>query len=278
MEVVFWSSQRSIRLPIEKAGFLYPTLRQGFGLRQKRQPCQQPHETHLANICPASYAHDNDSYLHTPRLARNNFDFSLSLVIVLGQYWRLVYEICVFLVDTWLLPMESRVHSILAVNILFFSITWITVSLRAYVRTVLLKSFGLDDSLMVATLVLFTGYLICQLGGLVHGTGRHVADLEPDQIMIALRVRYARTHSIDIYMQISYSCAHSSFGGAVNSSTFLAAVFSRLQLAAFSFELLSLEFTSGLSALSSSPQPYLARFTFSWLSFSVACLLNGGPL
>lgn len=84
--------------------------------------------------------------------------------------------------------MESKVHAILAVNILFFTITWITVSLRIYVRAGLLKSFGLDDILMVVTLLLFTAYLICQLGGLAHGTGRHMVDLEPDQARIALEV------------------------------------------------------------------------------------------
>ena len=92
----------------------------------------------------------------------------------------------------WLIPglcsMESRAPSILAVNILFFVLTWIAVLLRVYVRASMLSSFGVDDGLMVITLLFFTSYLICQLGGLAHGTGRHMSDLAPAQALIALRV------------------------------------------------------------------------------------------
>ncbi|THY35199.1 hypothetical protein D6D01_01535 [Aureobasidium pullulans] len=39
-------------------------------------------------------------------------------------------------------------------------------------RARLLKQVGWDDGAMLATLLLFTGYLICQLGSLAHGNGR----------------------------------------------------------------------------------------------------------
>lgn len=75
----------------------------------------------------------------------------------------------------------------LAINIAFFSLVWIIMGLRTYTRAYLIKSFGRDDWCMLIALLLFTGYLICQLGGLTYGTGRHDKDLEPINIMRALR-------------------------------------------------------------------------------------------
>lgn len=47
--------------------------------------------------------------------------------------------------------MEDRSGQVLAVNILFFVLSWLTVSLRVYVRAGMLKSFGIDDWLMVVS-------------------------------------------------------------------------------------------------------------------------------
>ncbi|PQE19317.1 integral membrane protein [Rutstroemia sp. NJR-2017a BVV2] len=95
--------------------------------------------------------------------------------------------------------MVTKVPQILSVNILFFTISWLAVLLRVYVRGFLRPSWGTDDWLMLATQVLFpiylqsrdrqnsltytpqafyTAYLSCQLGGLANGTGRHIYDLE----------------------------------------------------------------------------------------------------
>lgn len=49
--------------------------------------------------------------------------------------------------------MEDRSQQVLAVAILFFILSWLTVLLRIYVRAGMLKSFGLDDWLMVTTQV-----------------------------------------------------------------------------------------------------------------------------
>lgn len=54
----------------------------------------------------------------------------------------------------------------------FLILSWVTVMLRCYVRIFLVKGFGLDDQVMLLCLFLFTGYLSCQIGGAVHGTGR----------------------------------------------------------------------------------------------------------
>jgi hypothetical protein len=109
--------------------------------------------------------------------------------------------------------METKVPQILAVNILFFTISWVAVSLRVYVRGFLRPSWGIDDWLMLATQVLlpiylqsylqsrdrqnpltytpqgfYTAYLSCQLGGLANGTGRHIWDLELKHAQKALEV------------------------------------------------------------------------------------------
>jgi len=86
--------------------------------------------------------------------------------------------------------MDDRSHEVLAVAILFFVISWVTVGLRVYVRAGMLKTFGVDDWAMVATLLLFTAYLVCQIGGVHYGTGRHAKDLEPDNVRKALRYWY----------------------------------------------------------------------------------------
>lgn len=41
----------------------------------------------------------------------------------------------------------------MAVAILFFVLTWLTVGLRVYVRAIMLKTWGRDDWAMVITLV-----------------------------------------------------------------------------------------------------------------------------
>lgn len=49
--------------------------------------------------------------------------------------------------------MEDRSGEVLAVAALFFVLSWLTVSLRVYVRGCLMKTWGKDDSYMVVCLV-----------------------------------------------------------------------------------------------------------------------------
>jgi hypothetical protein len=51
----------------------------------------------------------------------------------------------------------------------------------------MVKSFGLDDQAMLLTLFLFTAYLICQIGGAVHGTGSHRANMTEENATKAFR-------------------------------------------------------------------------------------------
>lgn len=53
-------------------------------------------------------------------------------------------------------------------------------------RTFMVKSFGLDDQVMVVTLLLFTAYLACQLGGAIHGSGARRENLTDEQAQTAL--------------------------------------------------------------------------------------------
>ncbi|KAL5116247.1 hypothetical protein ACEQ8H_005805 [Pleosporales sp. CAS-2024a] len=82
---------------------------------------------------------------------------------------------------------HDRGGQIAAVAISFLILTWVTVGLRVYVRTSLVKSFGVDDQLMLITLFLFTAYLACQLGGAVHGSGQRREQLTDEAAQTALR-------------------------------------------------------------------------------------------
>ncbi|KAF3046196.1 hypothetical protein E8E11_008106 [Didymella keratinophila] len=83
--------------------------------------------------------------------------------------------------------MQDRGGQIAAVAITFLILSWLTVGLRCYVRTFLVKGFGLDDKMMVVTLFFFTAYLACQLGGAIHGSGAHRENLTDEQAQTALR-------------------------------------------------------------------------------------------
>ncbi|KAK4542866.1 hypothetical protein LTR36_006055 [Oleoguttula mirabilis] len=82
---------------------------------------------------------------------------------------------------------DSKRGEVLAVAIAFSILSWVTVSLRIWVRAGMLKSFGSDDWTMIATQVVFTLYLSCQLGGVYYGTGQHLSAIEPWAAQRALR-------------------------------------------------------------------------------------------
>ena len=52
-----------------------------------------------------------------------------------------------------LMAVDGRRNEVLAVAILFFLLTWSTVSCRIYVRAIMLKTWGWDDWTMLAALV-----------------------------------------------------------------------------------------------------------------------------
>lgn len=93
--------------------------------------------------------------------------------------------------------LESR--ATLGVNITFLILSWIFVSLRVFVRAFMLRAFGGDDWTMVFAQLLFTAYLIAQLGGIAHGTGQHLIDLTPADATTALKFWY--------FCELFYCCA-----------------------------------------------------------------------
>ncbi|KAK5119025.1 hypothetical protein LTR62_000236 [Meristemomyces frigidus] len=72
----------------------------------------------------------------------------------------------------------GRPQAVLAVAIAFFILSWVSIGLRIWVRGFIIKAFGKDDWVMMATQVIFTIYLVCQIGGVAYGTGQHLKDLE----------------------------------------------------------------------------------------------------
>ncbi|KAL6158773.1 hypothetical protein ACJBU6_02873 [Exserohilum turcicum] len=85
---------------------------------------------------------------------------------------------------------DNRSPEVLAVAILFFVLTWVAVCVRFYVRAGLTRTWGYDDSYMVAALCTFTVYLVCQIVAAVHGAGRHQAYLSHSDTRTALLFLY----------------------------------------------------------------------------------------
>ncbi|KAF1991188.1 hypothetical protein K402DRAFT_323585 [Aulographum hederae CBS 113979] len=83
--------------------------------------------------------------------------------------------------------MEDRGSDVLGVAIFFLVAAWITTSLRVYVRVKMLRSFGSDDYVMLLALAIFTAYISFQIGGVVHGTGKHMVDVPEGEAVKAFR-------------------------------------------------------------------------------------------
>ncbi|KAK8052591.1 hypothetical protein PG993_003976 [Apiospora rasikravindrae] len=73
--------------------------------------------------------------------------------------------------------MNDRNEQVLAVAVAFLVLCWIAVGLRVYCRVHVVKSFGPDDFSLVILQLVYTVYLISQLLGWRHGTGRHKSAL-----------------------------------------------------------------------------------------------------
>ncbi|KAF2417422.1 hypothetical protein EJ08DRAFT_600076 [Tothia fuscella] len=82
---------------------------------------------------------------------------------------------------------EDRSQEVLAVGLSFAILTWLAVGIRIYVRAIMQRAFGLDDWLIVLTLIFFTSYVVCQVGGVMYGTGKHMSALDPWDAQTALQ-------------------------------------------------------------------------------------------
>lgn len=82
-------------------------------------------------------------------------------------------------------------HRLFAAFCTFSIICTIAIALRVYVRMRVVKSFGIDDWMVLLGWVLFVCLSACAMAGTHFGLGQHLAQIEPkSQIPIGLRVRH----------------------------------------------------------------------------------------
>ncbi|OJD33852.1 uncharacterized protein BKCO1_27000126 [Diplodia corticola] len=86
-----------------------------------------------------------------------------------------------------MMELHERAPAFFRVLVAMVVMATISTALRVYVRLKIVKSFGKDDYLMVAALLCFIMFTACALGGIAYGTGRHMAELTPENTMKALR-------------------------------------------------------------------------------------------
>ncbi|KAK2608419.1 hypothetical protein QQS21_003105 [Conoideocrella luteorostrata] len=80
----------------------------------------------------------------------------------------------------------NRGPQIYAVNVFFSVVAVCIVLLRIYTRAAIVKAFGLDDWLIILATVFYVVFAVMSNNGVYHGTGQHMANLDPDAIKNAL--------------------------------------------------------------------------------------------
>ncbi|KPM36352.1 hypothetical protein AK830_g10220 [Neonectria ditissima] len=85
------------------------------------------------------------------------------------------------------MAIENRGPELQAVCYTLLVTAIISTLLRCYVRTRLVKNFGFDDWCMLAALTSFTLFVAFALVGVHYGTGRHRADLDPEDFKSAMK-------------------------------------------------------------------------------------------
>lgn len=83
--------------------------------------------------------------------------------------------------------VPDRGSALFAVNTTGVILAGISCLLRCFVRLRILRSFGLDDYLMVLSALAFVTYATISNVGVSYGTGRHHSDLLPSNEIAALR-------------------------------------------------------------------------------------------
>ncbi|KAK4222007.1 hypothetical protein QBC38DRAFT_107047 [Podospora fimiseda] len=80
---------------------------------------------------------------------------------------------------------ENRGPALLGIDIAAAALAFIATVLRCFVRIRLVKSFGLDDWLMLGAMVSFALYSASSIIGVTYGTGQHVWDLTKENNSMA---------------------------------------------------------------------------------------------
>ncbi|KAL6705466.1 hypothetical protein ACN47E_006731 [Coniothyrium glycines] len=83
--------------------------------------------------------------------------------------------------------VENRGPELRGVVAWMVSMAFVATVLRLYVRLRLVKAFGWDDGWMTLAMLFHIMFATCSISGVHYGTGRHFKDLEPVNIMKALR-------------------------------------------------------------------------------------------
>ncbi|PVH82004.1 hypothetical protein DL98DRAFT_514370 [Cadophora sp. DSE1049] len=104
-------------------------------------------------------------------------------------------------VPTGPVDRSTNAPSILAVNGVFCGAAVLVMAARMYVRTVMLKTLGVDDWLILAATICGVGVFICFVGETHNGKGMHTKSIRPDE-MIRLS-HWTFFHSIIVTVGIS---------------------------------------------------------------------------
>ncbi|KAH7402974.1 hypothetical protein BKA64DRAFT_706482 [Cadophora sp. MPI-SDFR-AT-0126] len=82
---------------------------------------------------------------------------------------------------------DSIGSQLLAAAILFLITSWIFVGLRCFVRLKLVKSFWMDDWLMIVSLILFSVMCGVLMAAVSSGIGQHTRELDPERARDAFK-------------------------------------------------------------------------------------------
>lgn len=86
------------------------------------------------------------------------------------------------------MTIENRGPQLQAVAISLLVLSVISFAQRAFVRSYMVKAFGIDDWLMLGAMIAFIFFVTCVNAGIHYGTGRHMKDLSTSDQEKALMV------------------------------------------------------------------------------------------
>ncbi|KAL3423270.1 integral membrane protein [Phlyctema vagabunda] len=82
----------------------------------------------------------------------------------------------------------GRGAQVIGVAVMSLSLSWISVSLRFYVRLAIQKGFGKEDWLTLVAMILFTALCSLLLETIKFGLGRHMKDIPPHQVPVGAKM------------------------------------------------------------------------------------------
>ncbi|KAE9370760.1 hypothetical protein N431DRAFT_40454 [Stipitochalara longipes BDJ] len=100
-------------------------------------------------------------------------------------------------------PVDTSTNapSILAINGFFCGFTVLVVLARIYVRSIMLKTFGVDDFLITGATICGVGVFVCFIGETQHGVGMHTASITAEEFVKLLHWQFF--HSLTVTLGIS---------------------------------------------------------------------------